>query len=103
MGNGCSLLSFQEIKSDNSGVFKMKVTSALDKMISEIEKSGIPAEHIIMGKNYFYEWIIELTRTGDITLEKNKKKYKFTHKGIKIIICESDILEVVPNPKHLLD
>ena len=81
----------------------MKVTGAIDKMISELEKSKTPAEYIIMGKKYFYEWIIELTRTGDITLENNKKNYKFTHKGIKIILCESDILEVVPNAKHLLN
>ncbi|HNX23654.1 MAG TPA: hypothetical protein PKG60_06370 [Spirochaetota bacterium] len=81
----------------------MKVISVIDKMISELEKSGTPAEYIIMGKKYFYEWIIELTRTGDITLENNKKKYKFTHKGIKIILCESEILEAVPNSKYLLD
>ncbi len=81
----------------------MKVTGYIDKVISELEKSGTPAEHIIMGKKYFYEWIIELTRTGEISLEKNKKKYKFVHKGIKIILCESEILEVVPNSKYLLD
>lgn len=81
----------------------MKVTDYIDKMIIELQKTGTPAEYIIMGKKYFYEWVIELTRTGDITLENNKKKYKFTHKGIKIILCESEILEVVPNPKYLLD
>ena len=81
----------------------MKVKDYIDKMINELEKSGTPAEYIIMGKKFFYEWIIELTHTGDITLEPNKKKYKFTHNGIKIILCESEILEVVPNPKYLLD
>lgn len=72
-------------------------------MISELEKSKTPAEYIIMGKKYFYEWIIELTRTGDITLENNKKKYMFTHRGVKIVLCDSEILEVVPNSKYLLD
>ena len=81
----------------------MNVTKTIDKMISELEKSKTPAEYIIMGKEYFYEWIIELTRTGDIALEPGKKKYRFTHKGIKIIVCESAILEVVPNSKYLLD
>ncbi|PKL17718.1 MAG: hypothetical protein CVV49_09520 [Spirochaetae bacterium HGW-Spirochaetae-5] len=81
----------------------MKIISYIDKMILELEKSGKPAEYIIMGKKFFYEWIIELTSTGDITLENNKKKYKFTHKGIKVIICESEILEVVPNSKYLMD
>ena len=80
----------------------MKPTSYIDKMIAELEKNKTPAEYIVMGKRYFYEWMIEQTRTGDISLEKNKQKYKFTHNGIKIILCESDILEVVPNPKHIL-
>jgi len=81
----------------------MKVKDYIDKMINELQKSGTPAEHIIMGKKYFYEWIIELTRTGDIALEPHKKKYKFTHNGVKIILCESEILEVVPNSRYLLD
>ncbi len=80
----------------------MQVTKTIDKMIAELIKSKTPAEYIIMGKKYFYDWIIELTRTGDITLS-DSKKHKYSHKGIKIIICESDILEVVPNPKYLLD
>lgn len=81
----------------------MKITDYIDKVITELEKSGTPAEYIIMGKKYFYEWIIELTKTGEITLEPGKKKYKFSHNGIKIILCESEILEVVPNSKYLLD
>ncbi|MCL2156139.1 MAG: hypothetical protein FWH53_10780 [Leptospirales bacterium] len=81
----------------------MKPTTYIEKMITELDKAKTPAEYIIMGKKYFYEWMIEQTRTGDISLEKNKKKYKFTHNGIKIILCESDILEVVPNPKYILE
>jgi len=81
----------------------MKPTSYIDKMIAELNKAKTPAEYIIMGKRYFYEWMMEQTRTGDISLEKNKKKYKFTHNGIKIILCESEILEVVPNPKQMLE
>ena len=71
-------------------------------MIAELAKAKTPAEYIIMGKKYFYEWMLELARSGDITLEKDKPKYKFTHNGIKIILCESDMLEVVPNAKYLL-
>jgi len=81
----------------------MKMITYIDKIITELEKAGTPAEYIIMGRKYFYDWIIELTSTGDITLEPGKKKYKFTHNGVKIIICESEILEVVPNSRYLLD
>jgi hypothetical protein len=72
-------------------------------MINELEKSRTQAEYIIMGKKYFYEWMIEISRTGNITLNPNRKKYKFTYREIPIIICESDILEVVPNAKYMLD
>ena len=81
----------------------MKPTTYIDKMISELNKAKTPAEYIIMGKKYFYEWMIEQAHTGDISLEKNKKKYKFTHNEIQIILCESEILEVVPNPKYMLE
>jgi hypothetical protein len=81
----------------------MKPTTYIDKMIAELNKAKTPPEYIIMGKKYFYEWMIEQARTGDISLEKNKKKYKFTHNGIPIILCESEILEVVPNPKHIIE
>jgi len=81
----------------------MKHTSYIDKMIAELDKAKTPAEYIIMGKKYFYEWIIEQARTGDITLDKKKQNYKFAHNGVKIILCESDILEVVPNPKYILN
>ena len=81
----------------------MKPTSHIDKMIAELNKAKTPAEYIIMGKRYFYEWMIELAGTGSISLEKDKKKYKFTHNGVKIILCESDVLEVVPNPKYMLE
>ena len=81
----------------------MKPINYIDKMIAELDKAKTPAEYIIMGKRYFYEWMIEQARTGDISLEKNRRKYKFTHNGIKIVLCESDILEVVPNPKYILE
>jgi len=80
----------------------MKITETLDKMIDQLHKAKTPAEYIIMGRRYFYDWMIEISRTGSIALEQKSRKYKFTHKGIKIIVCESDILEAVPNAKYLL-
>ena len=81
----------------------MNVLHNLDRMINELEKSRTPAEHILMGKKYFYEWMVEISRTGSISFNPNKKKYKFTYREIPIVICESDILEVVPNAKYMLD
>ena len=81
----------------------MNILHDLDRMINELEKSKTPAEHIIMGQKYFYEWTIEISRTGNISFNTNKKKYKFTYREIPIILCESDILEVVPNGKYMLD
>ncbi len=81
----------------------MKISQYLDKTISAMQKAGTPAEHIIMGKKYFYDWIIEQTRTGEISLNSGRKKYGFTHGKVKIIVCESEILEVVPNPRYLLE
>lgn len=81
----------------------MNVIHQLDRMINELEKSRTPAEHIIMGKKYFYDWIVEISREGIISFNKNKKKYKFSYRDVPIVLCESDILEVVPNAKHLID
>jgi len=81
----------------------MNVIHHLDRMINELDKSRTPPEYIIMGKKYFYDWMIEISREANISFNKNKKKYNFTYRKIPIVLCESDILEVVPNAKHLLD
>ncbi|HOP63217.1 MAG TPA: hypothetical protein PK358_00885 [Spirochaetota bacterium] len=81
----------------------MSIVHAMDLMIDELNEKKTPPEHIVMGKNYFYKWIIEISREHNIDLEPQKKKYKFNHKNIPIIICESEILEIVPNAKHLIE
>jgi hypothetical protein len=80
----------------------MTVIKDLDRMIEALKEAGTPAEHIIMGKTCFQEWIRDMARTGEIVIDPAKKKYRFTHRNIPVIVCESDILEVVPNAKHLL-
>lgn len=81
----------------------MSVVRSIDSMIAELARKKLKPEYVIMGKNYFYKWIIELTREGDISLEPAKKSHKYTHKNIPVIVCESDILEVVPNAKYMLE
>lgn len=81
----------------------MSVVRSVDAMINDLSKKKMKAEYVIMGKNYFYKWIIEITREGNLTIEPGKKNQKYTHKNIPVIVCESDILEVVPNARFMLD
>ncbi|HOP31092.1 MAG TPA: hypothetical protein P5120_16410 [Spirochaetota bacterium] len=81
----------------------MSIVRAIDQMIDELKEKNTSPEHIIMGKNYFYKWMVEISHDHTIDLEPQKKKYKFTHKNIPIIICESEILEIVPNAKFMLE
>jgi hypothetical protein len=80
----------------------MSVVRELDSMIYELERVNSPAEHIIMGKKYFYSWLTEISRQGEIGFDFKKKKYRFSHRNIPVIICESEILEAVPNAKKFL-
>ena len=80
----------------------MSIARALDQMIDELKEKKTPPENIIMGRNYFEKWIVEISREQNITLESGKRKYRFSHRDIPVIICESEILEVVPNAKFLL-
>lgn len=80
----------------------MSIVRAIDQMIDELKEKKTPPEYIIMGKNYFFKWVVEISRENTIDLESQKKKYKFTHKNIPIVLCESEILEIVPNAKFLL-
>lgn len=81
----------------------MSIVRAVDQMIDELKEKKISPEYIIMGKSYFYKWMVEVSREHNIDLEPQKKKYRFTHQNIPIIICESEILEIVPNAKYMLE
>lgn len=81
----------------------MNVVREIDDMISGLNKLKQKPEYVIMGRSYFYKWIVEITREGDIKLEPGKKPHKYHHKNIPVIICESEILEVVPNAKYMVE
>lgn len=81
----------------------MSIVRSIDAMITDLSKRKLKPEYVIMGKSYFYKWIIEITREGKLTFETGKKNHKYSHGNIPVIVCESEILEVVPNAKYLLD
>lgn len=81
----------------------MSLVHEIDAMISDLDKMKRKPEYVIMGKSYFYKWIVEVTREGILTLEPGRRPHKYHHKNIPVIICESEILEVVPNAKYMLE
>ncbi|HOO73389.1 MAG TPA: hypothetical protein PK926_16635 [Spirochaetota bacterium] len=80
----------------------MKITAQIDRLISELKKQKLKPEYVIMGRNLATKWLIEMSREGKIELH-DAKKYTFNHKGIPVVVCESEILEVVPNARYLLE
>jgi hypothetical protein len=77
------------------------VNDEIDQMIDDLKRQKLKPEHIIMGKNICIRWLVESTQGTEFILKK-AKRYNFTHKGIPIIVCESEILEVLPNAKAVL-
>ena len=81
----------------------MSIIKDIDSMINVLLKAKQKPEYVIMGKRYFYQWVIEITREGTLKLEPGVKKQKYHHKNIPVIVCESEILEVVPDVKYMLE
>ena len=71
----------------------MNITSDIEAMILEMTRSGIPPQYIIMGFNQYQRWIEEIKGKG-------LPLYPDTYMGYGIIICNSDILEVVTDPQN---
>ncbi len=80
----------------------MSVSKKIDLMIQELEKLAQKPEYIIMGKNFCMDWLREIARSGVDLQFRKSKKWNFKHRSIPVIVCESDILEVVPNSRFLL-
>ncbi|PKL37177.1 MAG: hypothetical protein CVV44_16210 [Spirochaetae bacterium HGW-Spirochaetae-1] len=79
-----------------------KISAHIDKLMEELKKRKQKPEYVIMGRNLCMEWLMEMTREGLIELN-DAKKYRFNHRGVPVIVCESEILEVVPNAKYLME
>ena len=81
----------------------MGIVKNLDLMIDDLISRKTPPEYIIMGRGVFHQWMIEISGDKNIDIEPSKKKYKFSHRNIPVIICDSEILEVIPNAKFMLN
>ncbi len=80
----------------------MKVTERIDRMIDELKRSGRKPESIIIGKNDCIAWLAEQAASGSKLTLLKARRYDFSHRGVPMVVSESDILEVVPNAKYLL-
>jgi hypothetical protein len=74
----------------------------IDGMIAELESAGLKPEYVVMGRNYCADWLKEMSRQGDFQMTPGARKYRFTYRNIPVVVCESGILEVVPNAKEML-
>jgi hypothetical protein len=72
----------------------MKLTKEIDALILELTRKGIKPRYVVIGQSQYIRWAKE---SGDSGLEELQNKYL----GCDVVICSSDILEVVPEPKDL--
>lgn len=72
----------------------MKVKKEIDALIVELSRKGLKPRYIVIGQNQYKRWAHE---AGDLGFEKLSNQYL----GCDVVICGSDILEVVPEPKEI--
>ncbi len=70
----------------------MTVTSEIETMILEMTRNGMHPRYIITGIRQYRRWTGELKGKG---LQEFPREYM----GCRIIICRSDIIEVVTDPE----
>jgi hypothetical protein len=72
----------------------MKLTKEINALILEMTRKGIKPRYIVIGQSQYIRWAKE---SEEANFEELENKYL----GCDIVICSSDILEVVPEPKAL--
>ncbi|MBN2038587.1 MAG: hypothetical protein JW864_01000 [Spirochaetes bacterium] len=72
----------------------MKLKKEIDALIVELTRKGLTPRYIVIGQNQYKRWVYE---AGTEHFEKLSNQYL----GCDVVICGSDILEVVPEPKEL--
>ncbi len=70
-----------------------KINSEIDALILESTRKGLTPRYIVIGQSQYMRWIQEE--------EAINKKVENQYNGCDVVICNSDILEVVPDPKEL--
>jgi len=73
----------------------MKVNSDIEAMILEYTRAGKTPRYIIIGFDQYKRWAKELIDNGIDPSPNVNKSYM----GCDIILCNSDIIEVVAEPK----
>jgi len=78
------------------------IIKTLDLMIDDLLRKGLNPESIIIGRDRCVNLLVELSMAPGFKMEPGKRKIKLRYKNIPIVVCESDMIEVVPNAKHLI-
>lgn len=73
----------------------MKISSEIDALILELTRKGLKPRYIVIGKNQYIQWVKELERSS----EDVDNQYQ----DLDVVICESNILEIVPTPTDMYD
>ncbi len=81
----------------------MNISEKIDRMIARLEAKGMGAEYVVMGKATCVKWLVEQAARGTDMAWRPARVYHFSHGRVPVVVCESEILEVVPNARYMLD
>ena len=73
----------------------MGIEKAIDALILELSRKGLKPKYIVVGRNQYMRWMQE---AGKSHIDDIENKYL----GYDLVICSSDIIEVVPEFKELV-
>ncbi|TAL35793.1 MAG: hypothetical protein EPN93_09395 [Spirochaetes bacterium] len=81
----------------------MDISEKIDRMIAGLETKGLSAEYVVMGRNTCVRWLAEQAARGTDIAWRKARAFHFRHGSVPVVVCESEILEVLPNARYLLD
>ncbi len=87
-----------QIKSPGNILFygnNMKLSAEIDTLMLELTRKGLTPRYIVIGKNQYLSWV----RETELLNEEVDNEYM----NCNVVICNSDILEVVPEPKEIYE
>ncbi|MBN1532820.1 MAG: hypothetical protein JXA20_09175 [Spirochaetes bacterium] len=80
----------------------MGVREQIDSMMAEVRRMKRKPEYVIMGRGICMRWLVEEATSGSRLSLQKRGRYSFSYRGVPVVVCESEILEVVPNARYLL-